>query len=149
MKISFTITGEPKGQPRCKATTRGKFASVYTPKTADTWKALIHYEAKRALSGVTDDQKLGPINLSACFSFSRPVCHRKSVKGQPTNLIKSTAPNYRTQKPDLDNLVKALMDALTNAGAFHDDAQVINLRLGKMWVVGDSFTAVDIEYTRP
>ena len=38
---------------------------------------------------------------------------------------------WRTQRPDLDNLTKTVLDALTDAGAWVDDAQVVCLTLFK------------------
>lgn len=38
---------------------------------------------------------------------------------------------WRTQRPDLDNLSKSVLDALTDAGSWADDNQVTLLRLAK------------------
>lgn len=41
--------------------------------------------------------------------------------------------NYKTTKPDLDNLEKAVMDALTTAKWWTDDSIVVDKRSVKVW----------------
>jgi len=60
----------------------------------------------------------GPVFLSLTFVMPRP----KSNKNQ-----------FHTVRPDLDNLAKAAMDALTDAGAWRDDSQVCSLNLVKIY----------------
>lgn len=40
---------------------------------------------------------------------------------------------YRTTKPDVDNLQKLLMDCMTAEGFWRDDAQVVSLVVEKFW----------------
>ena len=50
-----------------------------------------------------------------------------------------------TQKPDADNVAKAVMDGLTAAGVWPDDAVVWSLEIRKVWAVQGycTITAVD------
>ena len=41
---------------------------------------------------------------------------------------------YKTTKPDLDNAQKLLMDCMTKAGFWKDDAEVSSMILEKFWV---------------
>ena len=52
----------------------------------------------------------GPLRLEVEFFLPRSKAHKHD--------------DYVAVKPDLDNLLKSTMDALTNAGVWHDDAQV-------------------------
>lgn len=36
-------------------------------------------------------------------------------------------------KPDVDNYAKSVLDAMTDAGVWHDDTQVQELRVNKQW----------------
>jgi Holliday junction resolvase RusA-like endonuclease len=54
----------------------------------------------------------GPIRVDVSFILSRP----KSVKGKERV--------FAPVRPDRDNMLKPLMDALTNAGFWKDDGQV-------------------------
>lgn len=42
---------------------------------------------------------------------------------------------YKITRPDTDNLVKMLKDAMGNVGFFHDDAQVVEERTSKRWAL--------------
>lgn len=46
---------------------------------------------------------------------------------------KRGAGGYKATKPDTDNLIKALKDAMTKAGYWHDDAQVASEVTEKFW----------------
>ena len=122
--LTFTALGEPIAQPRVKATRRGNFTGVYTPKTADEWKARVRSAFLCHRDGYFHD---GPIALTLAFAMPRPRAHlgRSGVK--------ITAPNWHTVKPDADNLTKAVKDALTNAGAWKDDSRVAKLYVTKRY----------------
>ena len=49
-----------------------------------------------------------------------------------------------TKKPDLDNLVKAVMDACTMLGFWSDDKQVATISTLKRFVHGDEFPGADV-----
>jgi Holliday junction resolvase RusA-like endonuclease len=126
MRIAFTVIGEPKGQPRARAFAR-KFgnkhsARMYDPGTADGWKQAV------ALASMPHRQRepiTGPIIVSVTFFMPRPksLCRKKD----PDGVIPHTA------KPDVDNLIKALFDALTDAGMWRDDAQVYETSVRKYY----------------
>ncbi len=40
---------------------------------------------------------------------------------------------YKTSRPDIDNIMKLLMDAMTTVGFWKDDAQVVALQVEKFW----------------
>lgn len=114
--IAFDVLGEPKAQPRAKARRCGGFVMIYTPATAKQWKGLVADAAKPFL---LSDPIEGPVALTLRFRFARPKSHLTS-KGELTK----SAPQQKTSKPDLDNLEKAIMDAITDVGLWRDDSQV-------------------------
>lgn len=118
--LEFFAAGIPKAQPRTKARACGKFAQVYTPKTADDWKMIVRHEAMEAwkMSG-NHATWTGPIRVDMVFYFPRPKGHYRG-NGQ----LKPSAPRWHTTKPDCDNCCKAVLDALTNARLWTDDKQV-------------------------
>lgn len=62
----------------------------------------------------------GPVKLTIAFEFP----HLKSHKDKAQRIFKAT-------RPDLDNMAKTILDALTDAGAFQDDSQVAHLEMLK------------------
>lgn len=72
------------------------------------------------LSAHKPDQKIsGPIRLTVKWLF--PMT-KQSANGQ-----------YKTSKPDTDNLNKLLKDCMTELGFWNDDAQVASEIIEKFW----------------
>lgn len=72
----------------------------------------------------------GPISIPWMeFLFPRPK--RLDRKRDPDGLIPHTS------KPDLDNLTKAVLDALTEVGFWRDDSQVYSASCSKYYVARD------------
>ena len=129
--LEFWVEGTPKAQPRVKAFARGKHAGVYTPDTADFWKAEVR---RAALAKCPTPEPLrGPLSVQLTFLMPRP----KSRKGDV----------WHATKPDGDNLTKAVLDALTDAGIWGDDAQVARQLVQKLYATGtnDAGCAIIIE----
>ena len=127
--LEFVAFGDPKGQPRARACIRGRHAGMYDPGTADGWKFAVRAAAIDA-AGKEWKPLEGPLSLTLIFSLKRPKSHYNS-KGD----IKPNAPNRVMAKPDLDNLAKAVMDALTNAGIWLDDKQVVHVDMRKQYAL--------------
>jgi Holliday junction resolvase RusA-like endonuclease len=100
-------------------TTRGH---VYTPDSAKEWKERIgaHFIIHRKPI-ITE-----PVFLELVFYFSRPkrLLHCRVYP--------------HTAKPDEDNLQKAVMDAMTDAGVWKDDALVFGNLTQKWYSEGPS-----------
>ena len=132
--ISFTIPGNPVAQPRVKAAKRGKFIQVYTPeKKIKPYKDAIKLVAFQAMAGKSPLE--GPIEVCIHFYFDRPKSHTK----------KQRECDWHSQKPDIDNLTKAVFDAL-NEICFQDDSQICLLTVFKEWAHDEpAYTYVRIE----
>ena len=115
------MSGEPKAQPRMRHYRRGNFVGGYTPPSADGWKVACAVAAHDAVGKPWTE----PIRLALWFRLPRPASHLCK-----SGALRKGAPLRPCGKPDLDNLAKAVMDAL-NRIAFNDDAQVVELILGK------------------
>ena len=126
--------GQPCGMPRMR-TRRTKFGVLHyvPPKAPGTlFRNAIRLKA-------ADQKKLiGPVELRIECLFAMPTSWSKAKKakhfGKP-----------HTQKPDADNVAKAVMDGLTAAGVWPDDAVVWCLEIRKIWSVQGfcTITAVD------
>jgi Holliday junction resolvase RusA-like endonuclease len=69
------------------------------------------------------------------FRIARPKSHYRT--GRNTHLLRDGAPPRPTGKPDIDKLSRAVLDAITSAGVWHDDAQVVQLQAAKVYIGRD------------
>jgi Holliday junction resolvase RusA-like endonuclease len=72
----------------------------------------------------------GPVSVFLEFVFGRPVSHFTS------RALRAGAPVQHLSKPDTDNLVKFVLDALTG-NFYNDDAQVHKLEAIKRYADQD------------
>jgi Holliday junction resolvase RusA-like endonuclease len=130
-KLLFTarIIGLPKAQPRPRAARFKESMRIYNPKMANEWKAQIGRDCQ-ALSGLKLEQGVA---VELDFFMPRPNSHYKTNG----NLTDRAPGNWHLQKPDADNLAKAVLDALSQIGAWEDDDQVCELTVRKLWEVAD------------
>jgi Holliday junction resolvase RusA-like endonuclease len=141
--IQFFAQGTPKGQPRPRAFAmklgNGKFsARVFDAGTSEGWKSCVAMAAKPFLPPTP---LTGPLEMSIDFYFARPA--RLLTKKSPDGEIPHTS------KPDVDNLAKAVLDALTQTGMLVDDSQVYSLVAAKFYVVRGNTSGAQIEIRQP
>jgi len=134
-QLKFTAVGIPKAQPRAKAFARNGHAGVYDPGTANDWKTIVRNAARESWSG---EQFSGPVSVTLEVWMPRPKNHFNSV-----GLLKRTAPYWVEKKPDLDNIEKAILDALTNLGIWRDDSQVVEVYKSKRYGVPRALVTVN------
>lgn len=80
-------------------------------------------------------QKTDPVRVVMRFTYGRPDSHFRRSKGH--RLLRADAPVAKTTTPDLDKLVRAVLDALVIGRVLHDDRQVASLTAEKAWGTGD------------
>lgn len=117
--VYFVVTGKPVGKGRPRASTRGGFVRMYTDAKTLGYEAAIADEAKLAMG------QLEPFDTPMQLQVS---CYYQIPKSWPKRLKQEALDGdvFPKVKPDLDNVVKAILDAM-NGIVYQDDAQVINL----------------------
>lgn len=138
--IRFTVPGIPVSQPRqrSRVVTMGgrNISQNYTPTKApvNAYKAMVQLAASNAFGNrpLLD----GPLSLAVLFRLERKKCNTKKRGDNP--------PLYATKKPDLDNLMKSLCDAL-NGVVWKDDVQVCEVSLVKVIHAASEAPGVDVE----
>ena len=129
--LAFRVNGEcrPQGSktqypvgPTCPACHRQKLIMAESSSARlKAWRKAITEAAREAWAGRPPlDQ---PIELGARFLFERPKSHLKKAGG-----LRKGAPMTKQDPPDLSKLVRALEDALTDAGVWSDDGRVCRYR---------------------
>jgi Holliday junction resolvase RusA-like endonuclease len=109
------------------------------------WASAISYAAqeeksKLGITGVTDL----PVFIGMRFFFRRPKYHFGSGKNSGHIVRPAFANTYMTKKPDLDKLVRCVLDALTGV-VWKDDSQVASLSASKRYLdEDDAEEGVDI-----
>lgn len=104
---------DPIPCPRPRIAVRGKFANAYYPASYKDWKD----RARELIARSTKERGIArPLVVELHFVVRKP----RSTK-------------LAFPKPDIDNYVKAAMDAITAAGVWVDDSQVVSLTATKRW----------------
>lgn len=128
--LTIVVPGIPVPQGSLRAFSRnGKaWASSDNPRTRP-WKAAVTSEAARVvaaaqLTNPAYDRR--PVAVAITFRFPRPRGHYGKRGLLPS------APAQMTTMPDIDKLVRAVLDALTGI-VWRDDAQVVVLDIRKAY----------------
>lgn len=127
-EITFEVPGQPVPQPRARISTRGGFARAYTPKghAIHGYREAVQLLAKT--NGWPDGPATGPVAVEIDCYLERPASHVTKA-GE----VRSSAPTY-PGRSDVDNLAKAVLDAITDAGTlWGDDDQVVELVVRKAY----------------
>lgn len=122
--IKFTVYGEPVAQGRPRANTVNGHVRMYDPKKSRDYK---HYVRLTASQHRPEKLLTGPLALRV--KVFRPTLKsfnkKKKAEAEKGELRPIT-------KPDVDNYVKAIKDAL-NSVIWKDDSQVVDLQVSKFY----------------
>lgn len=122
MKYEFSVPGNPVGKGRPRFTRSGM---VFTPKSTRDYEALVRDAFRRQF--VLREPIDGPCALRISASLRIPVSATKKAKAA---MMAGDVPCM--VKPDADNIVKIVLDAL-NGCLYRDDKQVVALSVDKKY----------------
>lgn len=123
MKIALKIPGEPKGKARPRFDSRTRH--TYTPADTAAYEKLIsdlyrlQYKTLAFPDGALD------LRIKAYFGVPKSDSAKTTLQ-KLANVIRPT------KKPDMDNIVKIVADAL-NGVAFRDDSQIVDCMVRKFY----------------
>ena len=122
----FVIPGEPRGKGRPRFASRGKYISTYTDEKTALYENLVKVEYQAQCSNKYFGDKL---YIKACIiaRYAIPRSVSKSAKEKMLAGIIRPA-----KKPDIDNIVKVIFDAL-NGIAYRDDSQIVECEIRKFY----------------
>ncbi len=131
-EFEFTVYGRPKGKGRPRFTRKGH---AYTPKGTKTYET----EIKQAFNNA-GGESFGnvPVSIEVTALYPIPKSARKADKEQMEKGMM-----LPLGKPDIDNVLKSVMDAL-NGMAFDNDAQVVFVKALKRYDLIGAAGAVEI-----
>jgi len=120
--VRFVVRGEPipKGRPRVTKT-----GHAYTPQRTVVYEKLVRhsYIAQCGAFRFPDGSPI-EITINGYFPVPKSVSKRRAAKMQ--------AGEYKTTRPDLDNIIKSITDGL-NGLAFKDDSQICVINATKRY----------------
>lgn len=130
--VVITVLGEPIPQGSMRTVARGRIISDNA--RLRPWRDSVTWHVREAMAN--RPPLGGPLYVRADFVLPRP----------------KSAPKCRwapEKKPDLDKLLRALLDAATTGGAWVDDAQVVAVTATKVYATPTvlpqvQFTVVDL-----
>ena len=114
--IILTINGIPKAQKRPKFTTVNGHARAYDPSAKDKQDVLAQIRAEAPEKPCTN-----ALCMSLTFYIPRPKSHYGTGKNR--GVLKKSVPEYVITRPDIDNYIKFILDAM-NGLYFKDDSQI-------------------------
>lgn len=112
-ETTIQITPVSKGRPRFFS--RGKFVTTYTPQKTREFEQEIKRRVANQFKGRRPFEF--PLSVSLVFGMERPISVNRPLP---------------SVKPDIDNLIKAVLDPL-NGIVFKDDALIVFIKAGKQY----------------
>ena len=125
MQITFAVYGEPVPKGRPRFSTRGKFPVAYTPEKTKNYESEVAMMAKAAM-GASDPLE-GALEAFIYVTFPVPASYSKKRTEACLNESEK-----HIKKPDLDNVVKAVLDGMSDI-VFLSDSQITSLHATKVY----------------
>lgn len=124
--IEFKVEGKAVPQPRPRVVRmRNGQTRAYNSEKSVVYKRIVKAAALSEMNKQRLTMTDRPLAMRLTFVFTPP----KSYTKKKLEAVKSGELRY-TKKPDLDNLAKAILDAL-NGTVYKDDSQIITLSINK------------------
>ena len=127
--IKFIVEGQAVGKQRPKAAIIGGHARVYTPAKTINYESLVRDAYKKASDGIVLE---GEIHAEIVIAYQLEKRHYLKKGINKEGLLKLSHEINPTKKPDIDNVVKSIFDAL-NSVAYKDDSQINNVSITKIY----------------
>ena len=140
-RVYFRVPGKPQGKARARtfySTSAGKHMSM-TPETTVLYENFIKDQYLQQADGLYLEQGI-PVSIRVVAKFLPPKSVSK--KNRAEMLCGSIKP---LKKPDMDNIVKVVADAL-NGVAYHDDTQIVSVSAKKIYAASEGLDVIVEEY---
>lgn len=127
-ELKVFIPGEPCAQGRPRFSTAGGFDRAYDPAKSRNYKAYVKAVCADAAEkqGWLFNTDL-PLEVELIAGLSIPSSKSKKWKQAAAEGVEKP-----TKKPDVDNLIKIIMDALSGV-IYKDDKQIIKMSVEKRY----------------
>lgn len=141
--LEFLVVGKPEPQgstqafvpvhPKTKQPYRRPGGGIVVNVTSDNpklkaWRERVKIAADT--SAWIDDPVEGPVRVEVDFYLERPKGHMGT--GRNAGAVRASAPPLPVVRPDVDKLLRGVLDALTGL-AWVDDSQVVEVAVRKRY----------------
>lgn len=123
--ITVRVPGQPVGKGRPRFSSRGGAVRAFTPAKTVSYENLIAIKGEEAMDGKSLVE--GPVQITVFATFQIPKSWSKKRRTAAGSNFE-----YHTSKPDADNILKAVGDAL-NGIVWKDDSQIAWLSASKVY----------------
>ena len=121
--IDVVIPGEPRSLRRARAGRRGAHVVMYDPAGNVSDKGEVRAILSQAMAGQSPVPPGVPIAVHVIAVHQLPASKHRKRNPRPSE--------PKTSKPDLDNVLKLILDAATGV-VWHDDCQVASALVEKL-----------------
>jgi Holliday junction resolvase RusA-like endonuclease len=125
ISIMFTVYGHPVAKGRPRFSTRGKFPVAYTPEKTKTYETEVGMMAKVAMGA--SEALEGALEAFIYVTFPIPTSYSKKRTEACLNDLEK-----HTKRPDLDNVIKAVIDGMDKI-VFFNDSQITSIHATKVY----------------
>ena len=131
--IHFIYHGEAVGKGRPRVARRGNYVHTYTPEKTRAFEEAIHFEFLASnCEKLPVYEKGTPLVATIVIGVEIPKSYTKKRYALCRDRVL-----VPTKKPDTDNVVKSILDALdggaAGAGAYDDDSQIVKIIAEKVY----------------
>ena len=143
--MRIVVRGRPAPQGSKRHIGGGRMIEM--SKAVGPWREAVRAETQRTRQEEHARPRVGPVSVRIVFYADRPKGHYRT--GRNAHLLRDGAPKYPHGRPDLDKLARAVLDGMTEGGAWKDDGQVVALIAYKLYTIGGGEAGCVIDLEEP
>lgn len=117
--VSFVVPGEPQGKGRPRIGKMGNHARMFTPTKTVAYEGLVALAAQDVMQGRELLQGAVLVEMKIFVSIPQSMSKKRKTLALAGEI-------FPTKKPDIDNVEKAIFDAI-NGVVWKDDVQVVDV----------------------
>lgn len=126
MRIEFTVPGEPKGKGRPRFARAGEHTRTYTPADTLAYENVVQQQYQyQCKDEMFEKGTMLDMRIMAYFAIPKSASKKKRAQMLDEELRPA-------KKPDMDNIIKIIADAL-NKIAYYDDSQIVDTTIRKFY----------------